>query len=64
MTAEPEHLISLRLKDGSAIDFLRMEDRAVHVCHGDDLVILPRASGKLTLDMVALLELFGEIEGD
>jgi len=59
---EIEHLIRLRLKDGSAIDFRRTENQEVHVCHGDHKVVLPRASGQQTLDLFALLETFGEIE--
>ncbi len=57
-----EHLITLRLEDGTVIDFLRTEDKAVHVCHGDHKVVLPKASGQVTLDLLALLETFGEIE--
>ena len=62
MTEPAEHLIRLRLKDGSAIDFLRTEDNAVHVCNGDHRVVLPKATGQQTLDLFALLEPFGEIE--
>ena len=57
-----EHLIRLRLKDGTAIDFRRIENNEVHVCHNDHCVIFPKASGKLTLDLFALLVPFGQIE--
>ena len=61
--AEPaEHLVRLKLKDGSTIDFRRTENNEVHVCHDDHCVILPKASGQVTLDLFALLEPFGEIE--
>ena len=57
-----EHLIRLKLEDGTFIDFHRTENNEVHVCHGDHCVIFPRASGQLTLDLFALLEPFGKIE--
>jgi len=57
-----EHLIRLRLKDGSAIDFSRTEDNTVHVSRGDHKVVLPKCTGQQTLDLFALLEPFGEIE--
>jgi len=57
-----EHLIRLKLKDGTFIDFHRTENNEVHVCHDDHCVIFPKASGQLTLDLFALLEPFGEIE--
>lgn len=60
--AEPtERLIRLKLKDGTFIDFRRTADNEVRVCHNDHCVILPKASGQLTLDLFALLEPFGEI---
>ena len=57
-----EHLIRLKLEDGTAIDFRRTENNEVHVCRGDHCVILPKASGQVTLDLFALLEPFGKIE--
>ena len=57
-----ENLISLKLHDGTSIDFRRTENNDVHVCHDDHCVILPGASGQLTLDLFALLESFGTIE--
>ncbi len=60
--AEPEHLIRLRLKDGTAIDFRRTKNNEVHICHGDHKVILPKCTGRQTLDLFALLDPFGEIE--
>ncbi|TET43301.1 MAG: hypothetical protein E3J60_00645 [Dehalococcoidia bacterium] len=62
MTEPAEHLISLKLEDGSSIVFRRTENNEVHVCHDDHCVILPKASGKVTLDLFALLEQFGEIQ--
>ena len=56
-----ERLIRLKLEDGTTIDFHRTENNEVHVCHGDHCVIFPHASGKLTLDLFALLEPFGKI---
>ena len=59
---EHEHLIRLKLKDGSYIDFSRTENNEVHICHNDHCVILPHCTGQQTLDLFALLEPFGEIE--
>ena len=56
-----EHLIRLKLEDGTFIDFRRTENNEVHVCRDDHCVILPKASGQVTLDLFALLESFGEI---
>ena len=61
--AEPaEHLIRLKLEDGTSIEFRRTENNEVHVCRDNHCVIFPRASGQLTLDLFTLLEPFGEIE--
>ena len=60
--AEPEHLIRLKLEDGTFIDFRRTENKEVHVCHGEHCVILPHGTGQQTLDLLALLEPFGKIE--
>lgn len=61
--AEPaEHLIRLRLADGTSIDFRRTENNEVHVCRADHCVILPHGTGQQTLDLFALLEPFGIIE--
>ncbi len=57
-----EHLIRLKLEDGSAIDFRRTENNEVHVCRDGHCVILPKASGQVTMDLFALLESFGKIE--
>lgn len=62
MTEPVEHLIKLKLKDGTTIEFRRTKNNEVHICRGDHCVILPRASGQVTLDLFALLEPFGEIE--
>jgi len=57
-----EHLIRLKLEDGTSIDFHRTENNEVHVCHGDHCVVLPHGTGQQTLDLFTLLESFGEIE--
>ena len=57
-----EHLISLTLEDGTRINFSRADNGEVQICHNDHCVILPKASGQVTLDFLALLEPFGEIE--
>ena len=62
MTEPAEHLIRLKLEDGTYIDFRRTENNEVHICHNDHCVILPKASGQVTLGLFALLERFGEIE--
>jgi len=59
---EAEHLISLKLEDGTQIDFSRADNGEIRVCHDDHCVILPKASGQVTLDFIALLEPFGKIE--
>lgn len=59
---EAEHLIRLKLEDGSFIDFRRTENNEVHICRDGHCVIFPKASGQLTLDLFALLEPFGKIE--
>ena len=56
-----EHLIRLKVKDGF-IDFYREENNDVRICHGGQCVILPHCTGQQTVDLVALLEPFGEIE--
>ena len=61
MIKNAEHLISLKLEDGTRIDFSRA-DNEIRVCHDDHCVILPKASGQVTLDFIALLEPFGKIE--
>ena len=58
----PEHLISLKLEDGTSIDFRRTEDKEIQVWHGDHCVKLPRATGQQTLDLLSLLEPFGKME--
>lgn len=61
-TEAAEHLIKIRLQDGTSIDFRRTENNEVHICHEGHCVVLPKASGKVTMDLFALLEPFGEIE--
>jgi len=62
LTESAEHLITLKLEDGTSIVFRRTENNEVHICHDDHCVILPKASGQVTLDLFALLEPFGKIE--
>ena len=59
----PEHLISLKLEDGSKIDFSRTEDNEVHVCREGHCVILPKASAQVTIDLISLLSPLGKLEG-
>lgn len=60
--AEPESLVRIKLEDGTFIEFRRTENNEVHICQKDLCAILPKASGKVTLDLFALLEQFGNIE--
>ncbi|MCK5235871.1 MAG: hypothetical protein KAR06_02705 [Deltaproteobacteria bacterium] len=62
MEDEPERLVSLKLEDGSSIEFRRTTDNAVHICHGDHKVVFPKCTGQQTLDLLALLEPFGTFE--
>ena len=62
MEETAEHLIRLKLKDGTNIDFRRTENKEVHICHEGHCVILPHCTGQQTVDLFALLEPFGEIE--
>ncbi len=57
-----EHLVSVVLDDGSKIVFSRTDDKEVRVCHGEHCVVLPHASGQVTMDFLTLLEPFGKIE--
>lgn len=59
---EAEHLMTLKLEDGSEIEFKRTADKEIHVCRDGHCVILPKASGQVTLDLAALLEPFGKVE--
>lgn len=51
----------ISLKDGSTIDVNRDEDAVISICHNDQCVNLPGASGQLTMEMIALLESMGSI---
>ena len=53
---EAEHLISLKLEDGSALDFSRTEKHEVIINREGHSVNLGKASGQTTLDLLALLE--------
>ncbi len=61
-TEELEHLISIMLKDGTKIDFSRTEAKEVRACRDGHCVVLPHASGQVTLDFLALLEPLGKLE--
>ena len=62
MAIESEHLIKLNLKDGSSINFSRTEEHEVIIERGGHQVNLGKASGQVTLDLLALLEPLGEFE--
>lgn len=64
MTIEPEHLIKLNLKDGSSINFSRTEEHEVIIERGGHQVNLGKASGQVTLDLLALFEPLGKFEED
>ena len=57
-----EHLLRLDMKDGTIIDFKRTEEGDVLICHENRCVRFPKASGQLTVDLVALLESFGKVK--
>jgi len=59
-----EHLAKVRLKDGTAIDLLRTDDKAVIICHEGHEVVMPKATGLQTMGILALLAKFGDIEED
>jgi len=57
-----EKLIKIALADGTFIEFLRDDDKGIHVCRDNFCVILPEATGKITTELFALLEPLGKIE--
>jgi hypothetical protein len=58
---ETEHLVRLKLQDGTYLDFHRDADNTVRVCRSDGhCLYLPRASGLLTTELFTLLEPLGE----
>ena len=57
-----EQLVRLDMKDGTTIDFKRTADGDVLLCQEDSCIRFPKASGQLTVDLIALLESFGKIE--
>jgi len=59
---DQEHLVKIKLKDGTNIDLFRTEKKAVIIRHGEHEVIMPKATGQQTFDMLILLEQFGEID--
>lgn len=56
-------LAKIVLRDGSNIVFHR-EENTVLICHEDYCVPLPKASGRLTMELFALFEPLGEMEDD
>ena len=56
-----ERLVKLKTKNGKIITFSREEDKSVRVCHDGFCVNLSNATGKITLEMLALL---GDLEED
>ena len=61
-----ERLVRITLRDGTFIDFMRESDKSIKVCKEGHCAIIPRATGQTALDLVSLMEPFGEIieEGD
>ncbi len=57
-----EHLLKIKMEDGTFIEFKRTDDQAVLICHKDQCIRFPQASGQLTVDLVELLSSFGKIE--
>ena len=56
-----ERLLRITLKDGTYIDFNREENKCVKICKEGHCAIIPRATGQVTLDLISLIEPFGEI---
>lgn len=58
-----EHLLSLKLSGGQSLDFTRAEDKSLHITQDDGHeLVIPKATGRQTLDLLGLLTQFGEIE--
>jgi len=57
-----DHLLRIKLKDDTTIDFSRTSNNEVHICRKGHCVILPHCTGQQTIDLFALLEPFGVVE--
>ncbi len=57
-----EHLTRLDLKDGTHIEVERTEDHDLVIEHEGHSVTVPKATGRLTLDLMTLLAPFGTFE--
>lgn len=55
-----DHLVKIKLGDGSYIKFRRTVKKELQICHEDHCINIPGASGQIALDLFALLEPFGE----
>ena len=51
-----DRIARLWLKNGTAIDILRNEDKTVKVCRDDRCLVLPSGSANQVMELVALLE--------
>lgn len=54
---EDEYLVTLKLKNGKTIDMYRTKNKDVVLDDDGNRITLPRASGRLTLDIVSLLDI-------
>lgn len=54
-----EHLATVRLKDGSAVKFIR-DGKTVRIEGSDVEVSLPRATGQQAVSLLSLFEAIGE----
>jgi len=59
---DQEHIARVKLKNGTDINLFRTENKAIIIRHGDHKVVMPKATGQQTFDMLMLLEQFGEID--
>lgn len=59
MDEQDEHLASIRLKDGSAVKFIRA-GKGLRIEGSEMEVSLPRATGQQTVSLFSLFEALGE----
>ena len=57
--SEDEHLATVRLKDGSAVKFIR-EGKGLRIEGSEVEVSLPKATGQQAFDLFSLVESLGE----
>ena len=57
--SEDEHLATVRLKDGSAVKFIR-EGKGLRIEGPEVEVSLPKATGQQAFDLFSLVESLGE----